>query len=100
VNSFSGGVAVITGAGAGLARHAATLEMADVLADVDAEAVAALREEICAARGSAIDVVCDVRDPAAVGRMCLPRRVLRDLRLVDDRQVTVAYRIDDRLAQR
>lgn len=45
---FGGGIAVITGAGsgigAGLARHAAKLGMTTVLADVDAEAIAALRD--------------------------------------------------------
>jgi NAD(P)-dependent dehydrogenase (short-subunit alcohol dehydrogenase family) len=70
VNPFSGGVAVITGAGsgigAGLARHAAGLGMTVVLADVDADAIAALRDELSAAGGSAVDVVCDVRDPAAM----------------------------------
>ncbi len=68
--TFSGGVAVITGAGAGigagLARHASRLGMTTVLADVDADAVATLREELCAAGGTAVDVVCDVRDPDAV----------------------------------
>jgi NAD(P)-dependent dehydrogenase (short-subunit alcohol dehydrogenase family) len=68
--SFSGGVAVITGAGAGigagLARYASRLGMTVVLADIDASAVAALRDELCAAGGSAHDVVCDVRDPDAV----------------------------------
>ncbi len=67
---FSGGIAVITGAGAGigagLARYASRLGMTVVLADVDADAVAGLRAELCAAGGSAIDVVCDVRDPDAV----------------------------------
>jgi NAD(P)-dependent dehydrogenase (short-subunit alcohol dehydrogenase family) len=67
---FSGGVAVITGAGAGigagLARHASRLGMTVVLADVDAGAIAALRDELCATGGSAVDVVCDVRDPDAV----------------------------------
>jgi NAD(P)-dependent dehydrogenase (short-subunit alcohol dehydrogenase family) len=69
-DAFGGGVAVVTGAGAGigagLARHASRLGMTVVLADVDAAAVAALREELCAAGGSAVDVVCDVRDAAAV----------------------------------
>ena len=81
MNPFAGGVAVITGAGAGigagLARHAVRLEMAVVLADVDADAVAALREELCAAGGSAVDVVCDVRDPAAVQE--LAERTYRDV---------------------
>jgi NAD(P)-dependent dehydrogenase (short-subunit alcohol dehydrogenase family) len=81
VNSFSGGVAVITGAGAGigagLARHASALGMAVVLADVDADGIAALREELCAAGGAAVDVVCDVRDPAAVQE--LADRTYRDV---------------------
>lgn len=68
--TFSGGVAVITGAGAGigagLARHAAALGMTVVLADIDADAIAALRDELRAAGGSAVDVGCDVRDPDAV----------------------------------
>lgn len=69
-DTFGGGIAVITGAGsgigAGLARHASRLGMSVVLADIDTAAVAALREEICAAGGSAVDVGCDVRDPDAV----------------------------------
>jgi NAD(P)-dependent dehydrogenase (short-subunit alcohol dehydrogenase family) len=79
--TFSGGVAVITGAGAGigagLARHAVTLGMTAVLADVDAEAIAALRDELRAAGGSAVDVVCDVRDPLAV--QDLADRTYRDV---------------------
>jgi NAD(P)-dependent dehydrogenase (short-subunit alcohol dehydrogenase family) len=67
---FGGGVAVITGAGsgigAGLARHAAKLGMTTVLADVDATAVAALRDELSAAGATAVDAVCDVRDAGAV----------------------------------
>jgi NAD(P)-dependent dehydrogenase (short-subunit alcohol dehydrogenase family) len=70
VNPFTGGVAVVTGAGAGigagLARHAVALGMTVVLADIDAAAIAALREELCAAGGSVLDVGCDVRDPEAV----------------------------------
>lgn len=68
--AFSGGVAVITGAGsgigAGLARYASRLGMTLVLADVDADAIAALRDELSAAGGTATEVVCDVRDPEAV----------------------------------
>ncbi|OBK30544.1 oxidoreductase [Mycobacterium asiaticum] len=64
--TFSGGVAVITGAGAGigagLARYANHLGMTVVLADIDGAAIAALRDELSAA----IDVVCDVRSPDAV----------------------------------
>ncbi len=78
--TFSGGVAVITGAGsgigAGIARHAVALGMTVVLADADADAVAALRDELCAAGGSAIDVGCDVRDPLAVQE--LADRTYRD----------------------
>lgn len=70
---FGGGVAVITGAGAGigagLARHASQLGMTVVLADIDASAIAALRDEICAAGGNAVDAVCDVRDAADVQRL-------------------------------
>ncbi|MGH3970217.1 MAG: SDR family NAD(P)-dependent oxidoreductase [Mycobacterium sp.] len=72
-DTFGGGVAVITGAGAGigagLARHAARLGMTVVLADVDAGAVATLREELSAAGGAAVDVMCDVRDPEAVQQL-------------------------------
>jgi NAD(P)-dependent dehydrogenase (short-subunit alcohol dehydrogenase family) len=79
--TFSGGVAVITGAGAGigagLARHANRLGMTVVLADVDAHAVAALRDELCATGGSAVDVVCDVREPDAVQQ--LADRTYRDV---------------------
>ncbi|MHA3020651.1 SDR family oxidoreductase [Mycobacterium sp. BMJ-28] len=69
-DAFGGGVAVITGAGAGigagLARHASRLGMTVVLVDVDTAAIVSLREELCAAGGSAIDMVFDVRDPDAV----------------------------------
>ncbi|ORB66064.1 SDR family oxidoreductase [Mycolicibacterium tusciae] len=78
---FGGGVAVITGAGAGigagLARHAAELGMTVVLADIDADAVAALRDELTRAGIVAIDAVCDVRDPGAVS--ALAERVYRDV---------------------
>jgi NAD(P)-dependent dehydrogenase (short-subunit alcohol dehydrogenase family) len=67
---FGGGVAVITGAGAGigagLARHAAQLGMTVVLADIDAKAVAVLRDELTAAGAVAVEAVCDVRDPGAM----------------------------------
>ncbi|MBO0864305.1 MAG: SDR family NAD(P)-dependent oxidoreductase [Mycobacterium sp.] len=78
---FSGGVAVITGAGAGigtgLTRHASRLGMTVVLADVDGGAIAALRDELCAAGGAAVDVVCDVRDPDAVQE--LAEKTYRDV---------------------
>ncbi|OBH82907.1 SDR family NAD(P)-dependent oxidoreductase [Mycobacterium sp. E2989] len=77
---FAGGVAVITGAGsgigAGLARHAHRLGMTTALADIDADGIAALRDELCAAGGTAVDIVCDVRDPEAV--QDLADRVYRD----------------------
>lgn len=70
---FGGGVAVITGAGAGigagLARHAHRLGMSVVLADVDRVAVASMRDEIVGDGGVAVDVVCDVRDPEAVAAL-------------------------------
>ncbi|BBY32626.1 oxidoreductase [Mycolicibacter minnesotensis] len=78
---FGGGVAVITGAGAGigagLARHAHRLGMSVVLADVDGAAVAALRDEIVADGGRAVDALCDVRDPDAV--TALAERTYRDI---------------------
>ncbi|OBF89063.1 oxidoreductase [Mycobacterium sp. 852002-51152_SCH6134967] len=64
--AFGDGVAVITGAGngigAGLARHAAALGMTVVLVDIDASAIAALRDELA----GSVDLVCDVRDPEAL----------------------------------
>lgn len=79
-DTFGGGVAVITGAGAGigagLARHAARLGMTVVLADIDAKAVAALRDELTAVGAVAIDAVCDVRDPEALHE--LAERTYRD----------------------
>lgn len=79
--AFGSGVAVITGAGsgigAGLARYASRLGMTVVLADVNAGAVAALRDELSTAGGAAHDVVCDVRDPAAV--QDLADRTYRDV---------------------
>lgn len=76
--TFSGGVAVITGAGAGigagLARYAHQLGMTVVLADVDGDAVAVLRDEL---GECAVDAVCDVRDPDAVQE--LAERVYREV---------------------
>jgi NAD(P)-dependent dehydrogenase (short-subunit alcohol dehydrogenase family) len=81
VNPFSGGVAVITGAGsgigAGLAWHASQLGMTVVLADTDADAIAALRDDIGASGGSAIAVTCDVRNPVAMQE--LADRTYRDV---------------------
>jgi NAD(P)-dependent dehydrogenase (short-subunit alcohol dehydrogenase family) len=79
--TFSGGVAVITGAGsgigAGLARHASGLGMTVVLADVDAVAITVLRDALRAAGGAAADVVCDVRDPDAMQH--LVEKTYRDI---------------------
>ncbi|WP_020100484.1 SDR family NAD(P)-dependent oxidoreductase [Mycobacterium sp. 360MFTsu5.1] len=78
---FGGGVAVITGAGsgigAGLARYAAKLGMTTVLADVDAAAIAGLRDELSATGATAVDAVCDVRDAEAV--QALADRVNREI---------------------
>jgi len=82
--TFSGGVAVITeagaGIGAGLARHAVRLGMTVVLADIDTGAIAALRDELCTAGGTAVDVACDVRDPDAVQE--LADKTYRDVGVV------------------
>ncbi|HEY7051111.1 MAG TPA: SDR family NAD(P)-dependent oxidoreductase [Mycobacterium sp.] len=72
-DTFGGGVAVVTGAGAGigagLARYAAGLGMTVVLADIDADAVTQLRDELVRAGSTAVDVVCDVRDAEAVQKL-------------------------------
>lgn len=76
--TFSGGVAVITGAGAGigagLARYAHRLGMTVVLADIDEAAVVGLRDELGA---GAVAVTCDVRDPDALQE--LAARTYRDV---------------------
>lgn len=78
---FGGGVAVITGAGAGigagLARHASALGMTVVLADIDGEAAARLSDELVAAGGTVLAHACDVRDPDAVAE--LAKRTYRDV---------------------
>jgi NAD(P)-dependent dehydrogenase (short-subunit alcohol dehydrogenase family) len=51
--------------------------MTVVLADVDVDAIAALRAELRAAGGAALDVVCDVRDPDALQE--LAERTYRDV---------------------
>jgi NAD(P)-dependent dehydrogenase (short-subunit alcohol dehydrogenase family) len=80
-DAFGGGVAVITGAGAGigagLARYACRLGMTLVLVDIDGDAVARLRDELAAAGCAAVDVVCDVRDPDAV--QAVADRTYRDV---------------------
>lgn len=50
--------------------------MTVVLADVDAPAIAALREELVADGGTAVDIVCDVRDADAM--VDVAERVYRD----------------------
>ncbi|MEE3066054.1 MAG: SDR family NAD(P)-dependent oxidoreductase [Actinomycetota bacterium] len=80
-DTFGGGVAVITGAGAGigagLARYASRLGMTVVLADIDGDAIAALRDELRAAGDQSVEIVCDVRDPDAMQE--LADRVYRDV---------------------
>lgn len=71
---FSGGTAVITGAGSGigegLARVAAELGMNVVLADVAEDRIAALATELNARRsGTALPVTTDVTDKAALNRL-------------------------------
>lgn len=71
--AFSGGTAVITGAGSGigegLARVAARLGMNVVLADVAADRLAHVAGEIEAAGGTALAVPTDVTDIAALERL-------------------------------
>jgi NAD(P)-dependent dehydrogenase (short-subunit alcohol dehydrogenase family) len=68
--AFSDGTAVITGAGSGIgegiARHAASLGMQVVLADIAIERAEAVADQIRVAGGSAIAVRTDVRDPYAL----------------------------------
>ncbi|QEU94847.1 SDR family NAD(P)-dependent oxidoreductase [Streptomyces kanamyceticus] len=68
--TFGGRVAVITGAsagiGAGFARHAASLGMKLVLADIAAERLTAVADELAGAGAEVEAVVTDVADPASV----------------------------------
>jgi NAD(P)-dependent dehydrogenase (short-subunit alcohol dehydrogenase family) len=70
---FGGGVAVITGAaagiGAGMARYAAELGMTVVLADIDTTATTRLRDKLTADGATAVNALCDVRDPNALERL-------------------------------
>lgn len=78
---FGGGVAVITGAGAGigagLARHAADLGMTVAIVDIDQQAATSLRDELLASGARAVAEECDVRDADAVSE--LAERCYRDL---------------------
>ncbi len=81
MEAFADGVAVITGAGAGigagLARYAATvLKMTVVLADINAQAIDKLSEELAAEGARTLAVPTDVRDPASVDD--LARRVYNE----------------------
>lgn len=71
--AFDGGVAVITGAGAGLgeglARRAADLGMALVVADIDEARAQAVAADIVATGGSAAAVKVDVSRPEELDRL-------------------------------
>lgn len=71
--AFSGGTAVITGAGSGigegLARVAAQFGMNVVLADIAQDRVEKVAAEIAATGGNALPVVTDVTDIAALERL-------------------------------
>jgi NAD(P)-dependent dehydrogenase (short-subunit alcohol dehydrogenase family) len=87
IEVFGGGVAVITGAasgiGEGLARHAATLGMKVVLADIAAARLEAVAADIRAAGGEALAVPTDVSDPAALDRLAaLTHDTWGDVRLL------------------
>src|SRR5215207_8398899 len=70
---FSGGVAVITGAGsgigAGLARRAGALGMTVVVADIDETAAAATVDQIITAGGKADATRVDVSQPDELDRL-------------------------------
>ncbi len=70
-SAFTGGVAVITGAGAGigegLARYAATqLDMTAILADIDVAAIEKLSRELNGLGARAVAMATDVRDASSV----------------------------------
>ena len=73
LQAFGGGVAVITGAGSGigegLARHAATLGMKVVLADISLARIEAVAAEIRGGGAETLTVETDVCDPAALDRL-------------------------------
>ncbi len=84
---FSGGVAVITGAGAGigagLARRAGALGMTVVVTDISEERAKAVAEEIRAQGGKAEPVVVDVSKPEELDRLAaLVHERFGDVRLL------------------
>lgn len=85
--AFSGGVAVVTGAGSGigegLARAAAGLGMKVVLADIASERIERVAGEIRAAGGAALPVTTNVADAASVEALAAATREhFGDLRLL------------------
>src|SRR5438132_12826265 len=84
---FGGGIAVVTGAGAGigagLAREAGRLGMTVVVADVDKGRAASVADAIVKAGGKAHAQVTDVRDADAVEALAdWTHRNLGDVRLL------------------
>ena len=71
--AFSGGAAVVTGAGSGIgegiARHAAAIGMRVILADIAVDRAENVAGDIRAAGGEAIAVHTDVTDPTALDRL-------------------------------
>lgn len=70
--SLEGRTALVTGAASGIGAATAKIfgeaGASVVCVDVDPEGVRATAEELAAAGTVALPIVCDVRDPAAVGR--------------------------------
>jgi len=70
---FSGGVAVVTGAGSGIgegiARTAASVGMKVVLADIATDRIEAIAEELRKSGGEALAVTTDVTDASALDRL-------------------------------
>ncbi len=71
--NLKGGTAVITGAGSGigegLARHAASIGMRVMLADVAADRVERVAADIRAQGGTAVAAAVDVSEPSALDRL-------------------------------
>lgn len=70
---FGGKVAVVTGGGSGvgegLVRHAASIGMKVVIADISLEGAERVRDDIVQAGGEAVAVAVDVRDPGQVDEL-------------------------------